>query len=260
VLRQEWCAVTLAFAGAAVGCDVNGVNLGDFEASEPFAYELPASNRSRFRLDGINGAVTVTGDVNATTISIEGERRVRSSSVADAEVHLAELQVQVNESPDDVHVETIQPSNPEGRTYEVDYRIVLPGGFDVDIDNANGAIEVRFVAGDLVVDGVNGEVVLGDVSGDVGVRVVNGQIAADLDPIGTPAVRLGTVNGRIDLMVPATVSAVLTVQVVNGTIDISNLTTTDVTRTANRLQATLGTGSGLIDLETINGAVHVLGR
>ena len=248
-------SVALVFA-----CGVTDVGNADFEATEPFSFDISLSDRTVFRLVGINGSIDVDGDPAATSIRIDGERKVRSESISDAEESLDRLEVRITEGSNDVLVQTVQPSNTGGRVYEVEYRIVLPDQLNLILENTNGAFDIRFVTGSVSVDNVNGEISLLDLTGQVAVELVNGQISADLNPADDPAIALTTVNGRVELTVPTSISALLIARVVNGNIDVSNLNLTGVTQNATTLQATIGAGAGTIDLETVNGDVRVLGR
>ncbi len=244
----------------AVACGVVDVENQDYQAVAPFSFEVPLADQRLVRLDAMNGPITVTGDPDATSITIAGERRVRSESVADASAHLDDLQVRVVDRANETLVETVQPTSTGGRGYEVAYQLVVPGHLALDLHSVNGAIEVRFVNGDIVVQHVNGDISLVGTMGPVVVAVVNGRIDAAFAPAGDPSVDLSTVNGSIDVTVPTTASCLLVAEVVNGNITVSNLTLTDVTQTRTTLRGTLGDGAGTMWLQTVNGNIRIAGR
>jgi hypothetical protein len=237
-------ALCLLWAGCG---DDNGtgsdgvVDNTDFSAEAAFYFRLDLGSHETLRLEGISGEVMITDVAGSDSVIISGVRRVRSESTEDAEEHLPRLEVAVQDLSDEVFVETRQPEQSMGRSYEVDYEIILPEVLDLDIAN------------------VNGQVILEDISGDALVDVVNGQVVGEvtLDTGGT--LGIDVVNGAIDLGIPKTTSAEISAAVVNGYINVSGLTLLDSQSTTNSLTGRLGTGEGTITLTVTNGAIAVQG-
>jgi DUF4097 and DUF4098 domain-containing protein YvlB len=192
-------------------------------------------------LEGISGAVAVTEDSDSDSIVIAGTRRVRSESEEDAEEHLDELEVSVQDLSDEVFVKTTQPDLTQGRSYEVDYEILLPAIVDVDITH------------------VNGQVVLNDMVGDAFVDLVNGQIDGDVTMESGDTIDMNLVNGTIDLSIPKTTSAEFSASVVNGYISDTGLVFHDRQSTSHSLTGRLGGGDGKISLTVTNGIISVTG-
>lgn len=213
----------------------------DVVAQESFYYEVNVSAQTRLRLEGINGEVTVTGIDGQASVRIEGERRVESDSSSDAEAHLRELEVRVDDFGNEVFVETIQPKDSDGRNYIVNYRISVPRDMEVMLGHINGNIYLRDLAGSSLVDLVNGR--------------VEGRLS--LPPDGL--MDISTVNGTLDLDIPTDTSARVAANVVNGSINVHNLSLRDSTSTKTSLRGTLGSGRGRIDLNAVNGTIEVRG-
>ena len=97
------------------GCNDNSVDSNDnvsntnFVAEEPFSFEVNVVNHSKLRLEGISGNVIIAGMSGTNSVMITGERRVGSESSQDAEAHLPELQVTVQDLANEVFVKTTQP-------------------------------------------------------------------------------------------------------------------------------------------------------
>lgn len=68
-------------------------------------------------------------------------------------------------------------------------------------------------------------------------------------------VDIGVVTGDIDL----DVSAELTAGVMNGRVRVSQLDFMDPVVRAGSVEATLGEGQGIVDLQTVNGDIRVSG-
>lgn len=240
--------VALALCLLWTGCsDENGTGAGgdvddtSFSAEAAFHFRLDLADHEGLRLEGISGEVTITDVAGSDSIVIAGVRRVRSESTEDAEEHLPLLEVRVQDLSDEVFVETHQPAQSHGRSYEVDYGITLPAVMDLDVTD------------------VNGQVILNDISGDALVDLVNGQIAGEVT-IGTGGtIDFTVVNGTIDLGIPKSTSAEFAASLVNGYINDSGLVFQDRQSTATSLTGTLGSGEGAISLMVINGTIAIAG-
>ena len=104
------CDVDLTEPGHGPDIDIDiDVDPPRYVASEPFSYIVPVSSQVRLRLEGVNGEVWLQGSDAPGPILIAGHRRVRSESQADADAHLADVQVQVMDGADEVLVATDQP-------------------------------------------------------------------------------------------------------------------------------------------------------
>jgi len=239
----------LALLAAFVSClschwhpfSADDVSHYDAVARESFFYEVNVAGQTRLRLEGINGEVTVTGVDGQASVTIEGERRVESDSSSDAEAHLRELEVRVDELGNEISVETIQPKDSQGRNYIVNYQISVPKDMEVMLSHINGNIHLRDLSGGNLVDLVNGK--------------IEGRLS--LPPDGL--IDISTVNGTLDLDIPKNTSARVAASVVNGSINMNNLSLHNSTSTKTSLRGTLGSGRGTIALSAVNGTIDVTG-
>ncbi len=260
-------ALTLAAACIfSIHCGEDGptdsgdnVHNTDYVARETFAYKVPLAAQSTLRLEAINGNVDVTGVSQADSVVIAGEKRVGSDSMADAEEHLEQLDVQVQDSATEIFVETVQPEETHGRSYVVDYAVTLPPDFQVVIGNVNGSVTVDSIADLVSVNNVNGLVALDEISGSVYVILVNGQIESEVTLPLNGTITMATANGVIELQIPESTSAEFSASVGNGTISVSNLNFTNQVSSSNTLSGTLGQGQGTITLSAGNGNIIVSG-
>jgi hypothetical protein len=247
--------VPLAF----VACEDNLTGVNNQTAQEPFEFAADASGATVLYLDAINSEITITGVGADDSVRVDGVREVRSNSTADAEERLDDLQVLWEVIGDTVYIETVQPVDTEGRTYQVDYNITLPRQFEVIVESANAAIEVASIDEDVYVEVGNGIVVLDDIEGEVFVDVGNGEVLGTVTLPTDGALDVGVGNGIIDIGIPTTTSAEFLANVGNGTISISNLTLQDQQSTNTRLSGRLGAGEGDIRLTVGNGTITVTG-
>jgi hypothetical protein len=268
-------ALCVVFLLAVAGCDDSSVSF-NYVAEAGFDLSLPVTTQAAFDLEGINGVITVTGSDTATVVTVTGTRRVRSDSQADADTRLQDLQVVTSTTDATIFVRTEQPQDTEGRTYQVDYDVLLPPDMEMNLVNVNGDIEAGHARGDAKITGVNGNIVVSDtgtlvvsnVNGnvtvvdaeDVVLSVVNGNVYARfaLSPGGEAGA--STVNGNVQISIPTTTSALLRATRDNGVVTVSGLPVTDVHDTGTVYTARLGDGDGNIVLKTVNGNIRMAGH
>ena len=213
----------------------------DFVARESFNFNLGSADRARLVLSGVNGGIVITGGPSGSDVTITGERRVASESLADAQAHLPELKVELQEVGSDILLRTLQPQNTDGRSYVVDYRITVPAALTLSIT------------------GVNGSVALNGMSGNVKSSLVNGRNEASLQLQPGNMIELTSVNGDIDLHLPLATSADLTAKVGIGSIQVHDLLVQNEVRSNTSLQGTLGSGGASVSLRTTNGSIRIDG-
>jgi DUF4097 and DUF4098 domain-containing protein YvlB len=231
----------------------------DSEASVSFRYTFLSDGVTRFSIHGINGNVDVTGSADADSVEVWGERIVRSDDQQDAEDHLELLTVEVNQADSGIDVQTHQPNQSEGKTYEVVYHVRLPKGLQVSAELINGTVTVDKIANRVSVSSTNGNVVCSDIEGDCEVALVNGLIDCGVALPTNGRCSLSTVNGNVSLVIPDTTSAGLDAKVTNGSVSVSGLQLKNMRSSRTSVSGTLGDGTGTIQLSSVNGNVQVEG-
>jgi DUF4097 and DUF4098 domain-containing protein YvlB len=254
-------------SGVLPGCDpadvvsgIGNVDNTDFVASETFQFTLDVTTQGQFRLDGINGNVQVTGVQGATVLTVSGERRVGSSSTADARAHLPSLRVEIDEGSSTIVVRTVQPEDSQGRNYVVNYVVAVPSDMRQSIANVNGNITVSGIDANTAISNINGNIATFGLVGNLSIGLVNGTIDADVTLPPSGDVALASVNGNISLRVPVDVSAELEANWVNGSFSVLNLVLQDQVITESSARGRLGDGDGTINMGLTNGVIAVIGR
>ncbi len=221
---------------------------------------VPVAGHSRIRLDAENGKITVTGQPGATSVTVDAELIVGSNtSRQDAEAGLTQLRVRVTDMSDEIVVQTLQPTALDGRRYVVNYRITVPIDLAVDATQVNGHVTVSDIESSLFVEVANGNVRFSDIFGAATVSVDDGSINGTVTLPLSGEIMLSTFNGDIDLRIPTSTSAKLSALVEFGAITWDHLDLLNAVQTSRSLTGTLGDGTGLIDLDTRNGNIRVVG-
>jgi len=254
--------VAVMSALVAAGCGGGSDGGGDPRpwAEEPFSFDVAPTSQTSLRLQAISGEVQVTGAPGATSISITGVRRVQADTPEDATAHLAELKVIVDDSSaTEVLVQTVQPQFSAGRNYVVNYTIVLPQNFAVNVASANGDIAVRSLVGDCTIKNSNGRILADAILGNANMALANGEIIASVTLPSGGQIDMQVVNGNIDLDIPQATSAEFVATVAIGTITLTNLSLSPETVTPGSWSGTLGGGDGNISLGVAIGTIVVHG-
>ncbi|WP_239067396.1 DUF4097 family beta strand repeat-containing protein [Actinomadura bangladeshensis] len=142
---------------------------------------------------------------------------------------------------------------------------------NVTLDGVAGAIDANTVSGAIEAQGLDGTVSFTSVSGDLalagasidrlGARTVSGRIAADVDLSGDAAVDVNTVSGEVALRVPESADAQVSLSSAAGRIETSFPELGRQDRTiAQSVTGKLGDGGGRLTVNTVSGAITLLGR
>lgn len=207
-----------------------------------------------FTLENVNGRVTVA------TWS-EPRVRIEAEKTASSEARLRDLRVEIDGEGSRVDVRTRMPGGGwlfGGGSSRVEYRITLPEGARVRVGTVNGSVEVAGLAGELRASTTNGSVEVKDAAGVVEASTVNGGIRARyrvVDPEGRHS--FSTTNGSINVSLGEGGGGRVEARTVNGSID-NDLPLESTSRaTRRRLEGRLGKGSGSLQLNTVNGSIHL---
>jgi hypothetical protein len=258
--------LTACDGGGGINFNIDGNNWpwpweknADFFASKTFQQDVMVIDNMSLHLDGINGEVHITGQPDASSVRITAEARVGAESFNEAQTGLNQLEVNIMDINGEISIQTVQPNNASGRQYIVNYTLSIPTDLAVSVSLANGHITVTDMEKSIFVVLGNGDVNLAGIDGDTSVNVENGDISGSMYLSAQSEIVISTVNGNIDLSIPTSASAELFLLVDNGIINWGNLDLINVQYTNQSLQGILGQGLGVIDLETVNGNIELMG-
>ena len=139
----------------------------------------------------------------------------------------------------------------------VEFKVRVPAGVGLVARNVNGDLEVRGLNGPVDLETVNGSVLLETT--DYGMAsTVNGGITAVLGRSTWPEpLEFRTVNGSIDVTLPAKVSTKVSGSTMNGHIE-SDFPITVKGRINNRkMTGTIGAGASDMECESVNGSIRL---
>ena len=268
--------VTLSAVVAAVtafAAFTQGHASGAGRAPEPpqqqqseFRWHEPLAAGRVIEIKGINGNVEA-GPAAGGEVEVVAVKRGRRSNPD-------EVRIEVVRHGDGVTICAVYPTA-EGR----EPNRCVPGPNDrshVQNNDVNVNFTVRVPAGvRFVGKTVNGKVDAHGLTADVEARTVNGGVSVTTTGLaraatvnGSITVVMGradwadelefkTVNGGIDLSLPASLSAQVEVKTLNGDISTDFPMTVTGTVSRRRLSGTVGSGGRDLRLETVNGSVQL---
>lgn len=208
-----------------------------------------------------NGRVHVEA-IEGNTVEVAATRIARAPTEEGAKALLKDIKIAETATADRVELDSTTHGfdMSRGRSRSVNFHIKVPRSMDVTIKTTNGEVDVRGIAGFLRVEAVNGEISGSGLEAGAEVTATNGAVRLEFAQVGDAGVRCKTTNGLIVVSVPAKAKATIAARVTNGGIETENLQLQATEESRRRLDATIGGGGPEIRLESLNGAIRVVGK
>ena len=128
----------------------------------------------------------------------------------------------------------------------------------VEVNSVNDAVSVTGVKGEVVANAVNGDIHLNDIESSlVEASTVNGNVFYLGDLRDKGRYTFSTHNGDLVLGVPDRANATISVSTFNGEFDSDVPVTIDPTRKGKRFSFTVGSGNGVVNLESFEGTIQL---
>jgi hypothetical protein len=253
-----------------------------YKLEAPENHTCPAFGITALSATTQNGTIEVTGSQD-TVITVDVLKHAYGRNHEDAERYLADVIYSDTVAGGELRVKAEIPSG--GRPSGASFTITVPESIDLSLSTTNGAVSVTpdsgvpYLVGDISVTTTNGRVELARTIGTASVSTTNaplevqfhsgtfygattnGAIDCDLAGLGPiEDVGLATTNGKVTLLLPADVSAVIEATNSTGMIMIYDFTVTYETQTEHHVRARIGSGASDITINTTNADVVVRRR
>jgi hypothetical protein len=149
-------------------------------------------------------------------------------------------------------------SNVRDNDTSVNFTVRVPAGVNFNGRTVNGEVRAHDLGADVDAKTVNGAISV-STAGFARAQTVNGSITAAMGRADWPSgIEFKTVNGTIDLTLPASLSARVEAKTLNGEITSDFPLTVSGTYSRRRLSGTIGSGGDRqLILETVNGSVQI---
>ena len=156
------------------------------------------------------------------------------------------------------NIVTVSPGLP-GSTGSLELKVPLTTVLKLNC--TAGDIAVENVAGEIEVSGQNASLTLTHVSGVVMAHSLNGRIVARMDQVPSEkAISFSTLNGDIDVSLPANTRATVRLQTENGSLHNDfkmESATSSGSRPPKRITGKINGGGADILIKTLNGSIHL---
>ncbi len=224
------------------------------EVTQEFHKTVPLNADGRVSLNNINGDVEITG-WNKNEVQIDAVKTARDQQ------RLDEAQIEVNGSGNSVEIETHYPSHhfSNNNPASVHYTLHVPQNARIDkIDLVNGALTLEKLSGEIKTNLVNGKLRASDLAGSADLATVNGSVDATYTSLNNVReIKLQSVNGSVELLLPQSPNAEVEASTVNGSISTDFPLTVKGRWIGKNMSGTLGSGGVKIELNNVNGSIHV---
>jgi hypothetical protein len=148
-------------------------------------------------------------------------------------------------------------TNVRNNDTEVEFKVRVPSGVRFDGRTVNGRVEANNLTADVEATTVNGDVEV-TTTGLASAKTVNGSITVVMGRADwADDLEFKTVNGSIDVSMPASLSAEVEVKTLNGEISSDFPLTVQGTFSRRHLSGTIGGGGRTLQMETVNGSVNI---
>lgn len=237
----------------------------------------PQSNEFRWRKALAAGRVVevkgVNGNVRAEQAPAGGEVEVVATKTSRRD-DTESVRIEAVEHADGVTICAVYPSrdaakpnvcapggggrmNVQNNDVKVDFVVRVPSGVRFAGRTVNGSVDATGMGADVDASTVNGNVKI-TTTGMARASTVNGSVTAAMGSAGwSDELSFSTVNGKLDLTFPASLSAEVNAETVNGDI-MSDFPLTITGRYSKRkLNGTIGGGGRELHLRTVNGDVMI---
>ncbi len=249
-----------------------------------YTYRLDDSATYTYAANGVRvlSAETRSGDITVTAtpdsvITVIAQEYAYGRDRADAEQAMRNLVYSDTVIGTELRVRESMPGG--SRPYGASFTITAPESISLSLATTNGDVTVQNMVGGISATTTNGRVELTGTAGTASVSTTNGGLdvkvhsgalyaattnaAVDCDLAALrPAenVSLATTNGKVTLLLPDAVSAVIDVTNTSGFLTIYDFTAVYEIQEEHHLRARIGSGASTINITTTNGNVVVRRR
>jgi hypothetical protein len=231
------------------------------ELREEFHQTYALAREGRVSLKNINGGARVVV-WDRDEVKVDAVKRARTRE------RLDEATVEVETTGDSVSVRTHYPTQDLNWTRgsrdnpaSVEYTLTVPRAARLDsVELINGGLEIEGVAGLVKATCINGRLRARNLAGETRLSTINGALEAEFDRFDEgKAITLNSVNGTVDLLVPAGANASLKADTVHGSITNDfNIAVKRDEWIGESLEGQLGGGGAArVKLSNVNGSIRI---
>ena len=233
-------------------------------AADDFHWQGRLAQGRTLEIKGVSGAIVAEG-TSAGVAEVTAQKRAKKSDPT-------QVKIEVVEHAGGVTICAVYPGrggaanacapgegghmSTRDNDVQVEFRVKVPASVRFVGRTVNGGITATGIQADAELVTVNGGVLV-ESAGTARAHTVNGGITARLGRADwTGTLKLNTVNGAVDVTLPAGANAEVEARTVNGGIETDfPLAVTGRDGGQRRLHGTIGSGGRQLEIDTVNGAI-----
>ncbi len=235
-------------------------------------YSFSLAPEADLSVRNVNGGIVIRGwDKDSARVTVEKIVTASRSSVAR---HFLR-EVEINFDSDETHLD-IEPKLPKGANgnwnffdwifgtgerakVRVNFVILVPRKLNAEVENVNGRIDIKDLAGELDVKCTNGRVTLENVTGDISAKTVNGRLRVKIsDARALDDLTLKTINGSVTVWLPNDIGGKVDLGTLNGSITTDFPLELRGKIAKHEMRGRIGKGHSRIRINTLNGSIRLL--
>ncbi len=232
-------------------------------SAQDFRWQGKVARGNEVEIKGVNGGITATGgtgDQVLVTAVKKGHKNDPASVKVEVVEHAGGVTLCAVYPPVHGVANVCAPGggghlSSQDNDVSVEFQVQLPEGVRLAAHTVNGAISATGLHADVRANTVNGAVAL-ESTGIAAANTVNGAVRARLgraDWQGT--LKLDTVNGSVEVDLPADASTEVKAATVNGHIETDFPLTVVGKLVGRQVHGTIGSGGRQLELNTVNGGI-----
>ena len=256
----------------AAHADTNHAAAAVSPAAEPqqqgneFRWHEPLAAGRLIEIKGVNGSVEAE-PASGGEVEVVAVKRGRRSDPEEVRIEVVRHGEGVTICAVYPNVEGRQPNvctpgdgghmSTRNNDVEVSFKVRVPAGVRFRGKTVNGDVEALNLSADVDAWTVNGSINV-STAGLASAKTVNGSITAAMGRADwSDELEFQTVNGAIELSLPAGLSTEVEAETLNGEIQTDFPLTVTGRFSKRRLTGTIGGGGRELRLKTVNGSVHL---
>jgi putative adhesin len=234
-------------------------------AAEDFQWRGRVPAGKTVEIKGVNGAIEASaagGDEVEVTATKRGRRSDPGSVRIEAIEHAGGVTIcavypDVDGRKNECRAGDGGRMSTRDNDVDVHFTVRVPRGVAFAPRTVNGDVEATDLEGDVDASTVNGSIQV-STSGHAQAQTVNGSIRARAGRADWDGdAEFKTVNGSITVTLPSSTAADVKAETVNGEIETDFPLTVSGRFSRRHLSGTIGGGGRVLELETVNGSIHL---
>lgn len=233
-------------------------------AEQEFNWSGAVAAGNAVEVKGVNGSIDAVGS-SAGEVVVRAVKKGKKSDPAGVKIEVVEHAGGVTicavypgkGTPNECQPGEGGRMSAKDNDVNVHFEVKVPASVHFIGRTVNGAISAQGIQGRAEAHTVNGAIEV-EAAGLTNAETVNGGIKATVGDAGwSDPVKLKTVNGGIEVALPADTAATVNATTVNGDIESDFPLTVKGRLGRRRIEGSIGGGGPLLQLETVNGGIEL---